>query len=92
MTCLGARAALQQTGSEPNLVDHNITPEKLLAELIDGLQKPCSQQRPIARFDTQQDQAWNGLTAAKNKFAEILVGCKQKAFLLRRQRDYLNVA
>lgn len=82
-------AALQGSRSEANLVNHDVTAEQSLTELVDGLQKPCPHQLPILRVDTQQDQAWNGLVTTKHKLAEILVIREEKtSFSGRQSHDF----
>jgi hypothetical protein len=82
----------QRTGSETDLVNHDITTEEALTELVDGIQKPRPHQRPVLRIDPQQDQARYSLAPTKDKLAEILVSREKETPFPRRQRDDLHVA
>src|SRR6266702_3454940 len=48
--------ALQGARSDADLVNHHITPEQLLAELVHGLQQARPHKLPIFRIDAQQYQ------------------------------------
>jgi hypothetical protein len=82
----------QRPRAKPRPFDGDISSEQIVAKLTDrGVEARFFQQVP-GQVDAKQDDARNGLTAAKDQITEILVFCQEEAPLGLRPHQDLRIA